>query len=74
MRCALRVASGDDQTLWLSEPDSQGVRAVVAEFKHAAHSRVVEHAQVAIDGFLRRDSQTAQHITIVDLGGDFCKP
>ena len=47
---------------------------VVADFKHAALFRHLKHGQVAIDAFLRRDSQAAQHTTIVDLSGDFCKP
>jgi hypothetical protein len=71
MWCAVRVACDDGQTLWLAEADSEGVRSVVGDFKSAAIFWRRERAQVAINGFLRRDGQTAEHLMIVDLGDDF---
>jgi hypothetical protein len=71
MWCAVRIASDNGQTLWLGEADSDGLRPVVGEFKSAAVFWRRERAQRAVEVFLSRDGQSAEHLTIVDLDIDF---
>ena len=66
MWCAVKVASDDGCSLWLTGADAQGVRSV-DEFKNAAIFWRREHAQAAIQLFLSRDGQTASQLTIVDI-------
>jgi hypothetical protein len=66
MWCANQVASDDGQSLWLTDADSKGVRSV-DEFKKAAIFWRSEHAQAALDLFLRRQGANAPHLAIVEI-------
>jgi hypothetical protein len=67
MWCAIQVASDDGRSLWLTDADSRGVRSV-GEFKNAAIFWRNEHAQAAIDLFLRRNGENGPHLAIVEIG------
>jgi hypothetical protein len=69
MWCAVKVASDDGRSLWLTGADAQGVRSV-DEFKCAAIFWRREHAQAAIQIFLSRDGQSSSQVTIVDISQD----
>ena len=66
MWCAIQVSSEDGRSLWLTDANSRGIRSV-DEFKKAAIFWRREHAQAAIDLFLRRQGANAPHLAIVEV-------
>jgi hypothetical protein len=66
MWCAIRIASSDGRALWLTDANSQGVRTV-GKFENTAIFWRREHAQVAVEAFLRRSRRKIDQLTIVDV-------